>query len=266
MLPRPGELKRSWMPMVRGSAIGSFFGTLPGTGQTIAAFMSYVVEKKVSRTPERFGKGTVEGIMAPEAANNAAAQTAFIPTLTMGIPGAATMALMLGALMIHGIAPGPMLMTSRPELFWGLVASFWIGNVLLVILNVPLIGLWVRILSVPYQWLYPAILVMICIGVYSVNNNVFDVYLALIFGLLGYAMRLFGFEPAPLLIGFVLGPMIEENFRRAMLMARGNFFALFERPISGTLLTLAIILLVWAFWTSIRPSRKRSPIAQSGSA
>lgn len=266
MLPRPGELKRSLMPMVRGSAIGSFFGTLPGTGQTIAAFMSYVVEKKVSRTPERFGKGTIEGIMAPEAANNAAAQTAFIPTLTMGIPGAATMALMLGALMIHGIAPGPMLMTSRPELFWGLVASFWIGNVLLVILNVPLIGLWVRILSVPYQWLYPAILVLICIGVYSVNNNVFDVYLALVFGLLGYAMRMFGFEPAPLLIGFVLGPMIEENFRRAMLMARGNFLALFERPISGTLLTLAIGLLLWALWTSLRPSRAKAAAAPSEAA
>ncbi|MGQ3353409.1 MAG: tripartite tricarboxylate transporter permease [Phreatobacter sp.] len=257
MLPRPGELKRSILPMARGATIGSFFGTLPGTGQTIAAFMSYAVEKKVSRTPERFGKGAIEGIMGPESANNAAAQTAFIPTLTMGIPGAATMALMLGALMIHGITPGPMLMTSQPQLFWGLVASFWIGNVLLVILNVPLIGLWVRILTVPYHLLYPAILVLICIGVYSVNNNVFDVYLALAFGVIGYTMRVLGFEPAPLLIGFVLGPMIEENFRRAMLMARGDYLSLFDRPISATLLALCALLLAWTFYTTARQAFRR---------
>lgn len=265
MLPAPGELRRSIMPMVRGSAIGSFFGTLPGTGQTVAAFMSYAIEKKVSKTPERFGKGAVEGIMAPESANNAAAQTAFIPTLTMGIPGSATMALMLGALMIHGIAPGPLLMSTRPDLFWGLVASFWIGNVLLVILNVPLIGLWVSLLRAPYQLLFPAILVLICIGVYSVNNSVFDVYVALAFGVLGYGMRLLGFEPAPLLIGFVLGPMMEENLRRAMVIARGDVMVLFQRPISGPLLILAIMILIWAFWQTFRQSlsRRRASAAEA---
>jgi putative tricarboxylic transport membrane protein len=263
MLPTRDDMRRSVMPTLRGTTVGSVFGTLPGTGQTIASFIAYAIEKRSSRTPERFGKGAVEGVMAPEAANNAAAQTAFIPTLTMGIPGSATMALMLGALMIHGITPGPGLMTEHPEIFWGLIASFWIGNIMLVMLNIPLIGMWVRLLKIPYHFLYPAIVVLICIGVYSINNNVFDVYLALFFGFVGYGMRLLGFEPAPLLIGFVLGPMMEENLRRAMLLARGDYLALFQRPISATLLTLAILLLVWAVWTSLRQrSRARAGVVR----
>jgi putative tricarboxylic transport membrane protein len=258
MLPEHGEVRRSLGAVARGTGIGSLFGALPGTGQTIASFISYAVEKRVSREPARFGKGAMEGIMAPESANNAACQTAFIPTLTLGIPGSATMALMLGALLIHGINPGPALMVDHPEVFWGLIASFWIGNVLLLILNIPLIGMWVRLLKVPYQYLYPSIIVLICIGVFSVNNSIFDVGLALLFGFLGYAMRLLDFEPAPLLIGFVLGPLMEENLRRAMLMARGDPMVLFQRPITATLLILAALLLVWALWASLRPRLRAS--------
>ncbi len=258
MFPSRDDKRRSIMPTVRGTTIGTVFGTLPGTGQTVASFISYAIEKRVSRDPDRFGKGAVEGVMAPESANNAAAQTAFIPTLTMGIPGSATMALMLGAMMIHGIAPGPALMTDYPETFWGLIASFWIGNVLLVLLNIPLIGLWVRLLRIPYFFLYPAIIVLICIGVYSINNSIFDVSLALIFGFIGYGMRILGFEPAPLLIGFVLGPMMEENLRRAMLLAQGDFFVFFQRPISATLLTLAFVLLIWAIWSSLFQRKKEA--------
>jgi putative tricarboxylic transport membrane protein len=256
MIPTKADMKQTLMPMVRGTGIGAFFGTLPGTGQTIASFIAYAVEKRVSRDPTRFGKGAVEGITAPEAANNAAAQTAFIPTLTLAIPGSATMAIMLGALLIHGITPGPALMTEHPEMFWGLIASFWIGNVLLVLLNIPLIGIWVRILQIPYQFLYPSIIVLICIGVYSVNNSIFDVGLALFFGVVGYGMRLLMFEPAPLLIGFVLGPMMEEHFRRAMLFSRGSYTTFLERPISATMLGLAALLLAWALYSSFRAHRR----------
>jgi putative tricarboxylic transport membrane protein len=257
MLPSRDDLKRIVMPTVRGTGIGSFFGSLPGTGQTIASFIAYAVEKRVSRHPERFGKGAVEGIAAPEAANNAAAQTAFIPTLTMAIPGSATMALMLGALLIHGITPGPALMVEQPELFWGLVASFWIGNVLLVMLNIPMIGLWVRLLQIPYHYLYPTIIVLICIGVYSANNSIFDVGIALVLGVVGYAMRLLDYEPAPLLIGFVLGPMMEENFRRAMLFSRGDYMTFINQPVSGTLLALSALLLLWAVWSAFRNRSRR---------
>lgn len=255
MLPTRPEARASLAPTVRGTTIGSIFGTLPGTGQTIAAFIAYAVEKRVGRKPERFGKGAIEGIMAPESANNAAAQTAFIPTLTMGIPGSATMALMLGALMIHGIQPGPQLMTTHPDMFWGLVASFWIGNLLLLVLNIPLIGIWVRLLRIPYQLLYPAIVVLICVGVYAISNNVFDVGLALVFGVIGYGLRLLGFEPAPLLIGFILGPTFEENLRRALLLSRGDVTALVETPIAASLFAAAALLLAWALWTSLRPRR-----------
>lgn len=257
MLPGRDDLRRIVMPTVRGTGIGSFFGSLPGTGQTIASFIAYAVEKRVSRRPERFGKGAVEGIAAPEAANNAAAQTAFIPTLTMAIPGSATMALMLGALLIHGITPGPALMVEQPELFWGLVASFWIGNVLLVMLNIPMIGLWVRLLQIPYHYLYPTIIVLICIGVYSANNSIFDVGIALVLGVVGYAMRLLDYEPAPLLIGFVLGPMMEENFRRAMLFSRGDYMTFINQPVSGTLLALSALLLLWAVWSAFRTRSRR---------
>jgi TctA family transporter len=262
MKPTRDDVKRSWMPMVRGSSIGSFFGTLPGTGPSIAAFMAYAVERRVAKQPERFGKGAIEGIMAPESANNAADQTSFIPTLALGIPGSATMALMLGALMIHGIAPGPQLMTEQPSLFWGLVMSFWIGNVLLVILNVPLIGLWVRLLMVPYKLLFPAVLMFICIGTYSVNNSYFDVLLVVIFGAIGYGMRVLGFPAAPMLLGFVLGPMMEEHFRRAMLLSRGDFSTFIDRPISATVLGFTVLVLL----LGLRPLFKRKPSVQTGTA
>lgn len=260
MKPTRDDVKRSWMPMVRGSSIGSFFGTLPGTGPSIAAFMAYAVERRVAKQPERFGKGAIEGIMAPESANNAADQTSFIPTLALGIPGSATMALMLGALMIHGIAPGPQLMAEQPSLFWGLVMSFWIGNVLLVILNVPLIGLWVRLLMVPYKLLFPAVLMFICIGTFSVNNSYFDVLLVVLFGAIGYGMRVLGFPAAPLLLGFVLGPMMEEHFRRAMLLSRGDFTTFIDRPISATVLGFTVLVLL----LGLRPLFKRKSSGQTG--
>jgi TctA family transporter len=252
MLPTRDDVRRSWFPMLRGSGIGSIFGTLPGTGPTIASFMSYAVEKRVSREPSRFGKGAIEGVMAPEAANNAAAQTGFIPTLTLGIPGDAVMALMLGAMIIAGVQPGPRLVVEHPEIFWGLVASFWIGNVLLVILNIPLVGIWVRMLQIPYRILYPAILLFICIGVFSVNNNTFDILMVMMFGIFGYVLMLLRFEPAPMVLGFILGPLMEEHLRRAMLLSRGDPAVFVQRPISATLLALTALLLVWAMISLLR--------------
>ena len=252
MKPTKDDVRRSWAPMARGSGIGAFFGTLPGTGPSVAAFMSYAVEKRVAKEPERFGKGAIEGIMAPESSNNSADQTSFIPTLSLGIPGSPTMALMLGALMIHGISPGPSLVTEQPALFWGLIMSFWIGNLMLVILNVPLIGVWVRLLMIPYHLLYPAVLMFICIGTYTVSNSAFDVWLVVFFGLLGYLMRIFEWPGAPLLLGFVLGPLMEEHFRRAMLMSRGNFSTFIDRPISATVLAITAALLIWTVYAAIR--------------
>lgn len=252
MLPTRDEVKRSWAPMARGSGLGSFFGILPGVGPTVAAFMAYAVEKRSSKTPERFGKGAIEGIMGPEASNSATDMASFIPTMTLGIPGSVTMALILGALIIHGIQPGPQMLTEQPAMFWGLVMSFWIGNIILVILNVPMIGLWVRVLTIPYHILYPAIVMFICIGTYAVNNNVFDVYAVLVFGIVGYVLRVLNFEAAPLLLGYVLGPMLEENFRRAMLLSRGNAATFFDRPISMWVLILTASLLVWGLWSSLR--------------
>jgi TctA family transporter len=248
MRPTKDDWKRSFLPMLRGSGIGSFFGTLPGTGPSIASFISYAVEKRVSKEPQRFGKGAIEGIASPEAANNAADQTAFIPTLSLGIPGSATMALMIGALMVHGIAPGPSLISNHPDLFWGLVMSFWIGNVLLVILNVPLIGIWVRLLTIPYHLLYPAIITFICIGAYSIGNNAVDVWFVMFFGALGFAMRIFAFPAAPLLLGFVLGPLMEEHFRRALVMSRGDLAIFIERPISLTILLVTLLIAVFTLW------------------
>jgi len=256
MMPTRDDWSRSWFPAMRGSSIGAFFGALPGTGPSIAAFMAYAVEKRVSRTPERFGKGAIEGIVAPETANNAADQTAFIPTLTLGIPGSATMALMLGALMVHGIQPGPTLIAEQPALFWGLVMSFWIGNLILLVLNLPLIGLWVRLLLIPYHYLYPAILVFVCIGAYSVRANPADVFMVLGFGVLGYAMRLASLPAAPLLLGFVLGPLVETQFRRAMVLARGDFTAVIERPIAGTVLAIAALMLVWTLASALLRRRR----------
>lgn len=254
--PTRQDLKDSAVPVLRGSGIGAFFGALPGTGPSVAAFMTYAIEKRISRTPEKFGKGSMAGLTAPEAANNSADQTAFIPTLSLGIPGSPTMALMLGALMIHGISPGPNLISEQPSLFWGLVMSFWIGNLMLLVLNVPMIGLWVRLLMVPYRLMYPAVLMFICIGAYSVRYSPFDVMTVLAFGLLGYTMRVLALPAAPLLLGFVLGPLIEMHFRRAMIMARGDFMYFLERPVTATVLGLTVLILIWSLWSGFK-KRKR---------
>lgn len=252
MFPDKKDWRLSALPILRGTGVGVIFGTLPGTGQTMSSFMTYALEKRLARDPSRFGKGAVEGVAAPEAANNASSQTAFIPTLTLGIPGSASMALILGAMMIHGITPGPVMVERHPEVFWGLIASFFIGNALLVLLNIPLIGLWVRLLRIPYHFLFPLIIVLICIGTYSVNNSVFDVVLVFVIGAIGYVLRLWGFQPAPLVIGFILGPMIEENFRRVLTISSGDLSAVVMRPISGTMLALSALLLVWGIWSSLR--------------
>jgi putative tricarboxylic transport membrane protein len=257
MVPTADDTKRSVMPMLRGTGIGSFFGALPGTGASIASFMAYAVEKKVAKDPSRFGKGAIEGIAAPESANNAAAQTAFVPTLSLGIPGDAVMALMLGALIIHGIQPGPLLMSQQPELFWGLIVSFGIGNIMLMVLNIPLIGLWVSILKIPYRVLYPAILVFISLGVYSVNNNTFDIYMVAVLGIMGYLLAVLKFEAAPLLLGFVLGPMMEEYLRRALLLSRGDMMTFIDRPISASFIAFAAVLLLWSSFAALKRGMKR---------
>lgn len=261
--PSRAEWKAILAPILRGGGIGSFFGALPGTGQTVASAVAYAVEKKLSPNRARFGKGAVEGVAVPESANNSATQTAFIPTLTLGVPGSASMALVIGALMIHGIVPGPRLLVDHSDLFWGLVASFLIGNILLLILNIPLIGLWVKLLQIPYKYMYPTIIVLICLGVYSINNNVFDIWLTLAFGWAGYLMRLFRFEPAPLLIGFVLGPMMEEQMRRAMLLSRGDPSVFLTRPISGVLIVVTLALLVWSVAAAVKTKRRARGVLRS---
>lgn len=252
MKPTKDDMRRSWAPMFRGASIGSFFGTLPGTGPSLAAFVSYAIEKRTSKEPSRFGNGAIEGVAGPESANSSADQTSFIPTLSLGIPGSPTMALMLGALMIHGIAPGPQLMTEEPSLFWGLVMSFWIGNILLVILNVPLIGVWVKVLTVPYHYLFPSVLMFIAIGTYSVNYSVIDIIFVAGFGLMGYFLTLLRYPLAPLILGFVLGPLIEQHFRRAMLISEGSLMTFVERPISLTILILTVLIAGWGFWSSLK--------------
>ncbi|MCC6304424.1 MAG: tripartite tricarboxylate transporter permease [Rhodobacteraceae bacterium] len=251
------DIRRMIPAILRGSTIGSIVGVMPGAGLSVASFLSYTMEKRVSRTPERFGTGAIEGVAAPEAANNAAAQTAFIPTLMLGIPGSATMALMLGAMMIHNIQPGPQVMTRHPELFWGLIASMWLGNVMLLVLNLPLVQVWVKVLKIPYRLLYPAILVFCCVGVYSYRYLAFDVLLAMAFGLLGYVFSKLKCEPAPLVLGMVLGPMMEEHFRRALLISRGDFTVFLTRPISAALLGVAAVLVVLIVFPAIRRTRKR---------
>ncbi|HEX5326810.1 MAG TPA: tripartite tricarboxylate transporter permease, partial [Acetobacteraceae bacterium] len=255
LMPTKEDLKRSWAPILRGTAIGAALGLMPGTHAIIASFTSYTVEKKLSKHPEKFGTGMIEGVAAPESANNAAAQTYFIPMLTLGIPTGAVMALMLGALMIQGIAPGPQVMTSKPDLFWGLVVSMWLGNLMLVILNLPLIGVWIKLLTIPYRFLFPAILMFCCIGSYSLNNAPIDVYMAGLFGLLGYVLAKLDCEPAPLLLGFVLGPMMEENLRRALLISRGDPSVLFTRPISAAFLGIALLSLILVVAPAFRKRR-----------
>ncbi|MDR0529032.1 MAG: tripartite tricarboxylate transporter permease [Zoogloeaceae bacterium] len=256
LLPSRQDLRAAFKPVLRGTLLGSALGILPGGGAVLSSFTSYTLEKRLAKDPSRFGKGAIEGLAGPESANNAGAQTSFIPLLVMGLPSNAVMALMVGAMMIHGVVPGPQVMTERPELFWGLIASMWLGNFFLVLLNLPLIGIWVRLLKVPYRLLYPVVLVFCCVGVYSVSNSVFDVGLALFFGFVGYLFLKLGCEPAPLLLGFVLGPMMEENLRRAMLLARGDASVFFTRPISCTLLVLCIALILLLAWPQARKARE----------
>jgi TctA family transporter len=257
LIPTWSDIKRMVPAILRGTTIGSLLGILPGGGAALAAFGAYSVEKKTSKHSAEFGQGAIEGVAGPESANNAAAQTSFIPLLTLGIPPNAVMALMVGAMTIHNIQPGPQVMTSNPALFWGLIASMWIGNLMLILLNLPLIGMWVQILKIPYRFLYPAILVFCCIGVYTVNNTVFDVYITAAFGIIGYLFFKLGCEPAPLLLGFVLGPMMEENFRRALLLSRGDFTTFITRPLSLGLLVAAALMVVIVALPAIKKGREK---------
>jgi TctA family transporter len=254
-MPTVQDLKVSFWPIVRGTGIGAFFGVLPGTGPAIASFSSYMVEKKMAKDPDRFGRGAIEGVAGPESANNADAQCKFIPTLTLGIPASAVMALMLGALTIQGIAPGPQVMTQKPDLFWGLVASMWIGNLMLVVLNLPLIGLWVSLLKVPYRLLFPAIMAFSCIGIYSVNNSSFELYLTAIFGIIGFVWMRLECPPAPMLLGFVLGPLMEENLRRALLISRGDPTVFFTRPISLGFMIATVLIIVIMLAPAVKARR-----------
>jgi putative tricarboxylic transport membrane protein len=256
--PTREDWKRMVAPIARGTVLGSFLGILPGGGAMLASFASYSLEKKVSRYSREFGHGAIEGVAGPESANNAGAQTSFIPMLTLGIPSNPVMALMVGAMIIQGIQPGPSVMTEQPALFWGVVASMWIGNFLLVVLNLPMIGLWVRLVTVPYRLLYPAILVFCGIGVFSLNNAEFDVYVMAAFGLVGYVFTKLECEPAPMLLGFILGPMMEEYLRRAMLLSRGDPLVLFQRPISAAILALAAVALVVVVSPAIRSKREEA--------
>jgi putative tricarboxylic transport membrane protein len=256
LFPTAEDFRRFLPAAARGTALGTVLGMLPGGGATLSAFASYTLEKKLSRRSGEFGHGAIEGVAGPEAANNAGAQTSFVPLLTLGIPSNVVMALMVGAMTIHNIQPGPQVMTSNPELFWGLIASMWIGNAMLIVLNLPLIGLWVKLLKVPYRYLYPAILVFCCIGVYSINNNTFDVFMTAGFGVLGYVFTRCGMEPAPLLLGFVLGPMMEENLRRALLLSRGDFTTLVTRPLSLGLLVATAALVALVALPAIKKTRE----------
>jgi len=258
LFPTKADFRRMIAPVLRGTALGSLLGILPGGGPILSSFGAYALEKKVSNNSAEFGKGAIEGVAAPESANNAAAQTSFIPLLTLGLPSNAVMAMMVGAMMVHNIQPGPQVMTSNPTLFWGLIVSMWVGNLMLVLLNLPLIAIWVKLLTVPYRFLYPAILVFCCIGAYTVNNNPFDVLFTAGFGLLGYVFLKLGCEVAPMLLGFVLGPMMEENFRRSLLLARGDFMVFFKSPLSLALLVTAVFLVVIVARPSIKSKREEA--------
>ena len=258
--PTKDDFKRMLPAVLRGTALGSALGILPGGGALLAAFAAYALEKKIKMQPGEvpFGKGNIRGVASPESANNAGAQTSFIPLLTLGIPPNAVMALMVGAMTIHNIQPGPQVMTSNPELFWGLIASMWIGNAMLIILNLPLIGMWIKLLTVPYKFLFPAIVLFCAVGVYSTNNNTFDVWMVGLFGVVGYAFLKLGCEPAPLLLGLILGPMMEENLRRALLLSRGDWSVLVTRPISASLLVGAAVLLAIVLLPSVRSKREEA--------
>ncbi len=256
--PTKQDFHDAWPAVVRGTALGSLLGVLPGGGALLASFAAYTLEKKISKTPEKFGKGAIQGVAGPESANNAGAQTSFIPMLTLGIPPNAVMALMVGAMTIKGIQPGPQVMTSNPELFWGLIASMWVGNLMLVILNLPLIGIWIKLLTVPYRFLFPAIVVFCCIGTYTLNNNNFDVFMTAAFAVVGYLFYKLSCEPAPLLLGFILGPMMEENLRRALLLSRGDWGTFLSRPLSAGLLIAAALMVVVVMLPSIKNKREEA--------
>ncbi len=260
LMPTKEDFIHMWPAMLRGTALGSLLGILPGGGALLAAFAAYTIEKKVKLKPGEieFGKGNIRGVAGPESANNAGAQTSFIPLLTLGIPPNAVMALMVGAMTIHNIQPGPQVMTSNPQLFWGLIASMWIGNAMLIILNLPLIGMWIKLLTVPYRFLFPAIVLFCAIGVYSTNNNTFDIWLVAIFGVIGYWFIKIGAEPAPLLLGFILGPMMEENLRRALLLSRGDWSVFVTRPLSAGLLIAAAILVIIVLLPAVKSKREEA--------
>jgi TctA family transporter len=256
--PTKEDFRQAGPAVLRGTALGSILGVLPGGGALLSAFASYTLEKKLAGPTGRFGNGDIRGVAGPESANNAGAQTSFIPMLTLGIPPNAVMALMVGAMTIKGIQPGPQVMTSNPELFWGLIASMWVGNAMLIILNLPLIGIWIKLLTVPYRFLFPAILVFCAIGLYTTNNNNWDIYIGVLFGLVGYLFFKLGCEPAPLILGFILGPMMEENLRRALLLSRGDWTTFATRPLSAGLLLAAVAMIVVVLLPSIRKKREET--------
>src|SRR5712672_1098782 len=260
--PTMAEFRQAWPAVIRGTALGSILGVLPGGGATLSSFAAYVFEKKIAKDPSRFARGAIEAGAGPESANNPGAQTSWIPMLTLGIPGNALMAPMSGALTIHGIQPGPQVMNEKPQLFWGLIASMWVGNLMLVVLNLPLIGMWIKLLSVPYRYLYPSILVFMAIGVYSLSNNAFDVLIMAVFGILGYICVKLECEPAPMILGFILGPLMEENLRRAMLLSRGDPFVFVTKPISAGFIFASVILLIIVALPNIRKKRDEAFAAE----
>jgi TctA family transporter len=257
-MPTREDWKRMLGPILRGTAIGSFLGILPGSGSILGSFAAYAIEKKVSKNSAEFGQGAIEGVAAPESANNAGAQTSFIPMLTLGIPANPVMALMIGAMIIQGIQPGPSVITEQPALFWGIIVSMWIGNLFLIVLNLPMIGMWVRLVSVPYQLLFPAIMVFCCIGVFSLNNTEFDVFLMAIFGVAGYVFVKLDCEPAPMLLAFILGPLMEEYMRRALLLSRGDPMIFLQRPISAALLAIGVLAVVVASLPALTKKREEA--------
>jgi putative tricarboxylic transport membrane protein len=258
LLPSLADLRRAALPILRATGLGAVLGILPGNGAVLAPFASYTLEKKLAKDPSRFGAGAIEGVAGPEAANNAGAQTAFIPLLTLGIPPNAVMALMVGAMTIHGVIPGPLVMTKNADLFWGMIASMWLGNLMLLIINLPLIGLWVRLLKVPYRLMFTAILLFCCIGIYSINNNPADLYFTAFFGFVGYTLIKLGLEPAPMLLGFVLGRLMEEKLRQALALSEGSFATFVERPVSAGLLLLALAVIVIAVLPAVRQRREEA--------
>jgi len=261
LLPTREDWRRSWWPIWRGTGIGFLLGMLPGGGAIVSSFASYAVEKRISKTPEQFGKGAIEGVAGPESANNAASVGTFVPLLTFGIPSNIVMAIVMGVLMIHGVTPGPMLISERPDLFWGVIASMYIGNVVLLVLNLPLIGMWVQILRVPYRVLFPIILVFCAVGSYSMNNSIFDVYMMIVFGVIGFLMKRTGFEPAVLVLAFVIGPILEQSLRQSLLLGDGSFTIFFTRPISATMMAISLLLIASAAIPAI--GRRRRAIVAS---